>query len=161
MWHLECGRDFEVNQNCNTLPCSFVSDIAIFVLKRDVKLQLTNPVLWQTINGSQRIWNEGTAGCRMLLCISCTSVVQCEQMVVLRSAGMRNFSAAQCGKVVRGNLRTVLHLIFRKLPLDNFLHLVVRIPQNTRAGQNANFPPQQHPHFTHFKAADPHFILGQ
>jgi len=63
---------------------------------------------------------QGTAGRRMLLCIGCTFVVQCERTVVLRSAEMRNFSAAECGKAIRGNLRNVPHLIFRKLPLDNF-----------------------------------------
>ena len=41
-------------------------------------------------------------------------------MVVLRSAEMRNFSAAECEESIRGNVRNVLHLIFRKLPLDNF-----------------------------------------
>ena len=46
---------------------------------------------------------------------------------------MRNFSAAECGKTTRGNLRNVPHLIFRKLPLDNFPHSSIRIPQNTRA----------------------------
>ena len=35
---------------------------------------------------------------------------------------MRNFSAAECGKVIRGNLRNVPHLLFRKLPLGNFPH---------------------------------------
>jgi len=55
-----------------------------------------------------------------MVCIGCTSVVQCERTVVLPSAEMRNFSAADCGKATRGNLRNVLHLIFRKLPLDKF-----------------------------------------
>jgi len=68
-----------------------------------------------------------------LLCTSCTSVVQRERTVVLRSVEMRNFSAAECGKAIRGNLRNVLHLIFYKLPLENFLHFAIRIPQNTRA----------------------------
>ena len=76
---------------------------------------------------------QGTTGCLTLVCIGCTSVVQCERTVVLRSAKMRNFSAAECGKATRGNLRNVPHLIFRKLPLDNFLHSAIRIPQNTRA----------------------------
>ena len=30
-------------------------------------------------------------------------------------------------------MRNVPHLIFRKLPLDNFPHSAIRIPQNTRA----------------------------
>jgi len=30
-------------------------------------------------------------------------------------------------------LRNVPHLIFRKLPIDNFPHSAIRIPQNTRA----------------------------
>jgi len=68
-----------------------------------------------------------------MVCIGCTSVVQCEQTVVLWSAEMRNFSAAECVKATRGNLRNFPHLIFRKLPLDNFLHFAIRIPQNTRA----------------------------
>jgi len=55
-----------------------------------------------------------------MVCIGCTSVVQCERTVVLRSAEMRNFSAADCGKATRGNLRNIPHLIFRILPLDNF-----------------------------------------
>ena len=45
-----------------------------------------------------------------------------ERTVVLQSAEMRNFSAAECGKVIRGNLRNVPQLVFRKLPLDNFPH---------------------------------------
>jgi len=49
----------------------------------------------------------------------------------LRSAEMRNFLAAECGKATRGNLRNVPHLIFRKLPLDNFPHSTIRILQNT------------------------------
>ena len=57
-----------------------------------------------------------------MVCIGCTSVMQCERTVVLRFAEMRNFSAAECGKATRGNLRNVPHLIFRKLPLDNFPH---------------------------------------
>ena len=46
---------------------------------------------------------------------------------------MRNFSAAECGKAIRGTLRNVPHSIFCKLPLDNFPHSGIRIPQNTRA----------------------------
>jgi len=85
-------------------------------------------------NGPQRlgIRKERTAGRLTLLCIGCTSVVQYERTVVLRSMEMRNFSAAECGKAIRGNLRNVLHLIFRKLPLDNFLHFAIRkIPAPT------------------------------
>jgi len=55
-------------------------------------------------NGQQKIWKEGTVGCRMLACIGCTSVVQCEQTAVLRSVEMQNFSAAEYGKAIRGNL---------------------------------------------------------
>ena len=72
-------------------------------------------------NGPQRIQKERTAGRLTLLCIGYTSVVQCEQMAVLRSVEMQNFSAAECGKAIMDNLRNVLHLIFRKLFLDNFL----------------------------------------
>ena len=39
---------------------------------------------------------------------------------------MRNFSAAGCGKVMRGNLRNIPHLIFSKLPIDNFTHSTIR-----------------------------------
>jgi len=46
--------------------------------------------------------------------------------VVLWSAEIQNFSAAECGKEIRGNLRNILHLIFRKLPLTTF-----RIPYST------------------------------
>jgi len=64
-------------------------------------------------NGPQRIQKEGTAGRLTFLCIGCTSVVQCERTVVLRrSAEMQNFSLAECGKAIRGNLRNVPHLIF-------------------------------------------------
>jgi len=96
MRHLECGRDFEVNQNCKKVPCSLA-------------------------NGPQRIRKEGTAGHRMLQCIGYTSVVQCEGTVVLRSVEMRIF---RLWNAIRGNLRNVLHLIFHKLPLDNFPHSV-------------------------------------
>ena len=51
----------------------------------------------------------------------------------MSDAEMRNFSAVECGKAIKGNLRNVPHLIFRKLPLDNFPHSAIRIPQNTRA----------------------------
>jgi len=33
---------------------------------------------------------------------------------------------AECRKAIRGNLRNVPHLIFRKLPLDNFPHSAIR-----------------------------------
>ena len=101
-WHLECERDFEVSRNCKTTTLFFA-------------------------NGLQRIGlrEERTAGRLTLLCIGCTSVVQRERTAVLQSAEMRNFSAAECGKAIRGNLRNVLHLIFRKLPLTTF-----RIPQS-------------------------------
>jgi len=62
-----------------------------------------------------------------------TLVVQCERTVVLQSTEMQNFSAAECGKAIRGNLQNIPHLIFRKLPLDNIPHSAIRIPQNTRA----------------------------
>ena len=83
---LECGRDFEVNRNCKkNLPCSLA-------------------------NGPQRIRKERTAGHRTLLCIGCTSVVQCERtVVVLGFAEMRNFSAAEYGKAISGN-----SLVFRE-----------------------------------------------
>jgi len=41
--------------------------------------------------------------------------------IVLRSAEMRNFSAAECKEAIRGNVWNVPHLIFRKLPLDNLM----------------------------------------
>jgi len=83
------------DRNCKKIPCSLA-------------------------NGPQRMQKEGTVGRKTLLCIGCTSVVQCEQMVVLQSAKMQNFSAAEFGKAIRDNLRNVPHLIFRKLSLDNF-----------------------------------------
>jgi len=92
-WHLECGRVEIVKQ----LPCSLA-------------------------NGPQRIRKERTPERLALLCIGCTSVVQCERTVVLWSVEMRNFSAAECGKAIMGNLRNVPQLIFRKLPLDSFPH---------------------------------------
>ena len=93
-------------------------------------------------NGPQRIRKEGTTWHLTLLCFGYT-VVQCERMVVLQSAEMRNFSAAECRKVMRGNLRNVPHLIFCKLPLDNFPHSAICIPQNTHAlpaSQNCRRP---------------------
>jgi len=56
-WHLECGRDFEVVKIVKQLPCSLA-------------------------NGPQRTRKERTPGCLTLLCISCTSVAQCEQTAV-------------------------------------------------------------------------------
>ena len=53
---------------------------------------------------------------------------------------MRNFSAAECGKTIRRTLRSVPHLIFRKLLLDNFPHSAIRIPQSTRAPAPAQVP---------------------
>jgi len=105
-WHLECKRDFEVSWNCKTTTLFFA-------------------------NGLQRIGlrKERTAGCLTLVCIGCTSVVPRERTVVLRSAEMQNFSAAECRKAIRGNLRNVPHLIFRKLPLDNFPHSAIHILQ--------------------------------
>jgi len=47
--------------------------------------------------------------------------------------GNVEFSAAECGKAIRGNLRNIPHLIFCKLPIDNFLHSAISILQNTRA----------------------------
>jgi len=56
-WHLECGRDFEVSRNCKTTTLFF----------------------------GKRTRKERTPGCLTLLCISCTSVAQCEQTAVLWS----------------------------------------------------------------------------
>jgi len=106
-WNVE--ETFEVNRNCNKLACS-------------------------SANGPQRM--EGTIGCRMLLCIGCKSVlvVQCEQTVVLWSAKNAQFFHYAMWKSDKG-LWNVPHLIFHKLPLDNFLHSTVYIPQNTRAAR--------------------------
>ena len=87
------------------------------------ELNIVKNVPCSLANGPQRIRKEVTAGHRMLQCICYTSVVQCEETVVLRSVEMRNFSAVKCNQ---GNWRNVLHLIFRKLPLDNFPHSVFR-----------------------------------
>jgi len=87
-------------------------------------IEIVKKLPYSLANGPRRIWKEGIAGCWMLklLCLGCTLVVQCERTVVLQSAEMWNFSAVECGKTIRGNLRNVPHLIFRKLPLDNFPH---------------------------------------
>ena len=84
-------------------------------------IKIVKKVPCSLANGPQRIRKEGTAGHRMLQCIGYTSVVQCEGTVVLRSVEMRIF---RLWNAIRGNLRNVLHLIFHKLPLDNFPHSV-------------------------------------
>jgi len=54
---------------------------------------------------------------------------------------MQNFSAAECGKAVTDNVRNVPHLIFRKLPLDNFPQSAFRkIPAPVCAGARMAFP---------------------
>ena len=53
-------------------------------------------------NGPRRIQKEGTVGHLTLLCIGCTSVVQCQRTVVLQCMEMRNFSAAECGESDKG-----------------------------------------------------------
>jgi len=47
--------------------------------------------------------------------------------------GNAEFQASECGKTIRDNSRNIPHLIFHKLPLDNFPHSAVRIPHNTHA----------------------------
>jgi len=97
MWHLECGRDFEVNRNCKKTT--------LFFGKRTTK------------NTEER--HRGTPDVAMLrLHISCT--VRTNGSFAIR----RNAEFFSCGmrKSDRGNLRNVPHLIFRKLPLDNFPH---------------------------------------
>jgi len=104
--HLECGRDFEVSRNCTTTT--------LFFGKRTTK----------DTEGK----DPGTPDAAMhRLHICCTMW----ENGSLWSSEMRNFSAAECGKAITGNLRNVPHLIFRKLPLDNFPHSAIRIPQNT------------------------------
>jgi len=67
-------------------------------------IEIVKKLPYSLANGPHRIWKEGTAGCLTLLCFGCTLVVQRERTVVLQSAEMRNFSAAECGKAIRGNL---------------------------------------------------------
>jgi len=100
MWHLECRRVFEVNRNCKK----------------------NYPVLWQTDHKEYGGMGQREAWCcyTSVLHICCTMWANGS----LRSAEMRNFSAAECRKAMKGNLRSVLHLIFCKLPLDNFPHSV-------------------------------------
>ena len=43
---------------------------------------------------------------------------------MMRKCGI--FRLRECGKAIRGTLRNVPHLIFRKLPLDNFPHSAIR-----------------------------------
>jgi len=52
------------------------------------------------------------------------------------AGGIRELSSP-----TRGNLRNVPHLIFRKLPLDNFPHSAICIPQNTRAPYRPLYEP--------------------
>jgi len=78
-------------------------------------------------NGPQRMSKEKTTGYQMLLYIGCTSVVQCERPVVLRSAEMRNFSAAEYKNVIRGNLQNVPYLIF-----PNYLLTTFHIPHSAK-----------------------------
>ena len=59
--------------------------------------------------------------------------LQCERTVVFAIRGNAEFFSCGMRKAIRGNLRNVPHLIFRKLPLDNFPHSAIRIPQNTLA----------------------------
>jgi len=65
----------------------------------------------------------------MLLCIGYTSVVsvvQCEQMVVLRSDEMPNFLAAECGKAIRGVIRATFRTWFSaNYPLTTFAFLKI------------------------------------
>jgi len=98
--NLECGRELEVNRNCKKTPYSLAS-------------------------GQQRIQKEGNAGRLTLLCIGCTSVVQCEWTVVLQSTEMQNFSAAECGKATRSNLQTFPTWFSANYPLTTF-----RIPHS-------------------------------
>jgi len=108
MWHLECGTDFEVNRN----------------YKKNC------PILWQMDHKNMEGRHRVTPDVAMLrLHISCTMRAN----GTLQSEEMWNFSAAECGTAIRGNLWNVPHLIFRKLPLDNFLHFAIRIPQNNCA----------------------------
>jgi len=80
------------------------------------------PVLWQTDHKEYGGMGQREAWCcyTSVLHICCTMWANGS----LRSAEMRNFSAAECRKAMKGNLRSVLHLIFCKLPLDNFPHSV-------------------------------------
>jgi len=91
-WQLECGR-----------------------LKLIEIIKGNYPVLWQMDH--KEYGKKGPRDTAMHLLYNTS-----EHLVILRSAEMRNFSAVECGKVTRGNLRNVPHLIFCKLLLNNFLH---------------------------------------
>jgi len=108
-WHLECERDFEVSQNCKTTT--------LFFGKRTTKNNAYGR------KGPRDAWR-----CYMhRLHICCTTRVNCSFAI------RGNVEFFGCGKAIRSNLRNVPHLIFCKLPLDNFSHSAIRIPQNTRA----------------------------
>ena len=83
------------------------------------------PLLWQTDH--KEYGRKGRAGRRTLLCIVCTSVVQCERTVVLRCAEMLHFSAAECGKAIRG----VICATFRTRFSANYPLTAFRIPQSS------------------------------
>jgi len=99
IWHLECGRDFEVNRNCKQLP--FLTNVP------------------------QRIWKEGTAERRMLLCIGHTSVAQHEWMVVCdpRKCGIFPlWNTEKWSGVICGTFRTWFSVncpltTFRQIPM--------------------------------------------
>jgi len=90
----------------------------------------TSELIWHLESG--RDWRDhkeyGRGGRRTLLCIGCTSVVQCERISVLQSTEMRNFSAAECGKAIRGNfICGTFHTCFSaNYPLTKFLHSTFR-----------------------------------
>ena len=54
-----------------------------------IEIVIKTTVLWQMYQKNTEGRNRGTP--RTLLCIGCTSVVQCEQTTILQSAEMRNF----------------------------------------------------------------------
>jgi len=96
-WHLECGRDFEVNRNCKKTTMFFGKQTS-------------------RKNTERRDW----------LHICCTMRAN------ISFAICGNAECFGCGKAIRGNLRNVPHLIFRKLPLDNFLHSAFRNPHSAK-----------------------------
>ena len=112
---MECGRDFEVSQNCKTTTLFFGKQTTKNTEGKDC----------------------GTPDAAMYrLHICCTTRPNCSFAI----REMRNFSAAECRKAIRGNLRNVLHLIFRKLPLNNFWNSAFRkIPAPTGKSEDSEY----------------------
>jgi len=93
MWHLEGGRDSEVNWNCKK-----------------------NYRFWQMDHKDRRMPDAPMHS----LHICCTCTMWANGSFTIR--GNAEFFGCGMRKAIRGNLRNVPRLIFRKLPPKNFLH---------------------------------------